>query len=250
MNILTSFETGSEKLSKQFAVLLDPDSYPPSKLGRMLDACNRGGADLILVGGSLLLHTRVDDFVAAVKAGTGLPVILFPGSPGQISRHADAILLLSLISGRNPDLLIGRHVEAAPLLRDSGLEVIPTGYMLIGSGNTTTAQYISNSFPIPGDKNGIAACTALAGQMLGMKLIYLDAGSGAREHVSAAMVSEVKAQLRIPLAVGGGIRSVETASGLATAGADIIVAGNALEEDPGLIAAMAGAVHAAASPDA
>ncbi len=250
MDVLKRFETAGGKGSKHFAVLLDPDSYPASRLGGMLDACNRGGADYILVGGSLLLHTRYDDFMAAVKAGTDLPVVLFPGSPGQISRHADAILLLSLISGRNPDLLIGRHVEAAPLLKDSGLEIIPTGYMLIGSGNTTTAQYISNTFPIPGDKDDIAACTSLAGQMLGMKLIYLDAGSGAEAHVTASMVSRVKAQINIPLVVGGGIRSVETACDLAAAGADIIVAGNALEADPGLIADMAAAIHAADNPAA
>jgi putative glycerol-1-phosphate prenyltransferase len=175
-----------------------------------------------------------------------IPTILFPGSPQQINSKADAILYLSLISGRNADLLIGQHVIAAPALKRSGLEVVPTGYMLIDGGAPTTASYISNTTPIPANKAEIAYCTAIAGELLGLKTIYMDAGSGARVPIAENMIEAVSQAIDIPLIVGGGMRSPEKAAANAGAGADIIVVGNALEKDPALVAEMVKAVHGAA----
>jgi putative glycerol-1-phosphate prenyltransferase len=170
-------------------------------------------------------------------------VILFPGSPSQISRYADALLYLSLISGRNADLLIGQHVISAPFVKKSGLEIISTGYMVIDGGAPTTVSYISNASPIPADKADIALCTAMAGEMLGMKTIYMDSGSGAKKAISEEMISAVAASIDIPLIVGGGIRDAEKAYLNCKAGADVIVIGNAIEKDPSLIKEMAAAIH-------
>jgi putative glycerol-1-phosphate prenyltransferase len=170
-------------------------------------------------------------------------VILFPGSPSQVTRYADALLYLSLVSGRNADLLIGQHVLSAPLIKQSGLEVLPTGYMVIDGGAPTTVSYISNASPIPANKKEIAQCTAMAAEMLGMKLIYLDAGSGARTPVTEEMVASVSAQIEVPLIVGGGITSAEKAAAICQAGADVVVVGNAIEKDRSLIQAISEAVH-------
>lgn len=217
---------------KGLAMLLDPDKVDEASLPAQLAQAESAGVDFFLLGGSLLTHGSVQYAAPLIKAHTSRPVVLFPGSVYQLSPEADAVLFLSLISGRNPDLLIGKHVEAAPLVRDMGLEVIPTGYMLIESGAPTTASYISNTFPIPHDKPDVAACTALAGQYLGLKLIYMDGGSGARRTVSSEMVAAVKRTTDLPIIVGGGVRKPEDATVLWKAGADLIVVGNALEEDP------------------
>ncbi len=228
---------------KLFSVLLDPDKYPEKEIPAVTERCEEAKVDILLIGGSLLLHKQLDNFVRYVKESTQLPVLLFPAGPQQISYYADGILFLSLISGRNPDLLIGRHVEAAPLLKGSSLEVIPTGYMLIGSENESTARYMSDTIPIPGEKNDIAMSTALAGQMLGLRMIYLDAGSGAKMPVSEKMLARVKQNITIPLLVGGGIRDAATAGALAKAGADMIVVGNILETKPELVQDISKAIH-------
>lgn len=227
---------------KQFAILVDPEQCDERVLKDLVDLANQAAVDYILVGGSLLVNDHLDKCIELIKSNTGLPVILFPGSEMQINGKADAILLLSLISGRNPELLIGKHVSAAPYLRASGLEILPTGYMLIESGNATTALYMSNTNPIPRSKDDIAVCTAMAGEMLGMKMIYMDAGSGAASPVPVSMISKVKAQLNVPLMIGGGINSAEIADERCRAGADIIVVGTAIEKDPGLIRDIAAAV--------
>lgn len=162
-------------------------------------------------------------------------MILFPGNSFQLSYNADALLLLSLISGRNPELLIGKHVMVAPYLKISPLEIIPTGYILIDGGKVSSVQYISNTAPIPADKNDIAACTALAGEMLGLKLIYLDAGSGANNPISSEMISTVSAQIQVPLIVGGGIKTPAKIIENFRAGADLVVIGNAVEKNPNFI---------------
>ncbi|TAG57186.1 MAG: geranylgeranylglyceryl/heptaprenylglyceryl phosphate synthase, partial [Runella slithyformis] len=167
-----------------------------------------------------------------------------PGSSLHIEPTADAILLLSLISGRNPELLIGQHVIAAPILKRSGLEVLPTGYMLVESGRSTTVSYISNTTPIPHDKPSVAACTAMAGEMLGLQLMYLDAGSGAQKPVSAAMIAAVRQAVDTPIVVGGGINSIDKAYAALEAGADVIVVGNGIEENPDLLPEIAQAVRA------
>ncbi len=220
---------------KQIAVLADPDKSDDRTLENLAKAAGDSGADYFFVGGSLLINNRLDACIKIVKDISGLPVVLFPGNTLQMSWKADAILFLSLISGRNAEMLIGRHVIAAPYLKLSPLEVISTGYMLIESGRPTAVSYMSNSDPIPHDKDDIAMCTAMAGEMLGMKLIFMDAGSGAINPVAPGMISQVKQSIDIPLMVGGGIRTPEKAAESAAAGADLLVIGNVFEKDPGKI---------------
>ena len=220
---------------KSLAILIDPDKAHPDAILDLLQQANQHGVDAFLVGGSLLKDDYIQQLVPLMKANTDIPVILFPGGVQQIVPSADGILFLSLISGRNPDLLIGQHVVAAPLLHQTDLEIIPTGYMLIESGRLTTAHYMSNTLPIPRDKADIATSTALAGEMLGLQLIYLEAGSGAQEAVPEEMIRSVSDHLSIPLIVGGGIRSAEAARQCWQAGADLLVIGSAIEKRPDLL---------------
>ncbi len=217
---------------KSLAVLLDPDKVEPETLPSFIQKAVLCGVDFFFIGGSLITNYRLDRLVEVIKENSSVPVVLFPGNSLHIEPSADAILLLSLISGRNPELLIGQHVTAAPLLKRSRLEIIPTGYMLVESGRTTTVSYISNTLPIPADKPDIAVCTAMAGEMLGLQTIFLDAGSGALRPVPADMIRSVSKAVDIPLIVGGGIDTIEKASAALNAGADLIVVGNAIERDP------------------
>lgn len=216
----------------QIALLLDPDECTQQTVQRRMEIANRLHVDFIFIGGSLVTSKQLDDCIAWVRSSTDLPLVLFPGNDSHISPEADAVLLLSLISGRNPDLLIGKHVQAAPLIRQYGLETISTGYMLIESGPLTSVQYMSNTTPLPRNKTNIALSTAMAGEMLGMKAIYLDAGSGAQDSVPVETVKAIRQHIDLPLLVGGGIRDAETASGLAQAGADILVFGTLAEKEP------------------
>jgi phosphoglycerol geranylgeranyltransferase len=228
---------------KSFAVLIDPDKVTKSLLDELILLSNEAKVDYFLVGGSLVISNHLDECVQHIKNNCAIPVILFPGSPSQISKDADALLYLSLISGRNPELLIGQHVVSAPFVKMSGLEIMPTGYMVIDGGAPTTVSYISNASPIPADKNEIAMCTAMAGEMLGMKLIYMDAGSGAKKAITEKMIEAVAKNISIPLIIGGGILEPEKAYLNCKAGADVIVVGNAIEKDASLIKQMAAAVH-------
>ncbi|TAH41350.1 MAG: geranylgeranylglyceryl/heptaprenylglyceryl phosphate synthase [Bacteroidetes bacterium] len=227
---------------KSLAVLVDPDKTSPSQCTLLAQEAGICGVDFFFVGSSILRQNHLQTCVEALKKTSSIPVILFPGNIMQVSSDADAILFLSLISGRNPELLIGNHVLVAPMIRASKLEVIPTGYMLIDSGAPTSASYMSQTFPIPHDKNDIAECTAIAGELLGLKAIYLDAGSGARFPIRADMVSAVRKAIKIPLIVGGGIKTAEKAIELCAAGTDIIVVGNAIESQPNLLNEIAGAL--------
>ena len=229
--------------TKLFALLIDPDKAVGADLKKLLDLANSVKIDLIYMGGSLLTENTLDQCISTIKEQTDIPVILFPGHPSQIHKKADAIFFLSLISGRNPELLIGQHVIAAPYLKRSGLEIMPTGYILVDSGRETTASYISNTKPIPADKADIAACTAMAGEMLGLKLIYLDGGSGAQNPVPNEMVSKIKENISLPLIVGGGIKTPEEAYNKCKAGADVVVVGNAVEADASLLFELVDAVH-------
>ena len=235
------------KGEKSFAVLIDPDKVNASSIKELTAMAVEAKVDFLFVGGSLVISDHLDDCIKAIRAHCSIPVLLFPGSPSQISREADALLYLSLISGRNPELLIGQHVISAPFVKKSGLEIIPTGYMVIDGGAATTVSYISNASPIPSDKADIAMCTAMAGEMLGMKLIYMDSGSGARKAISEEMIQAVFTQISIPLIVGGGIRDAEKAYLNCKAGADIIVVGNAIEKDPSLISEISSAIHSVTS---
>ena len=231
--ILAKVQHKTAKGIKQLAVLIDPDFE--QGLSKTVDICNRTQVDYIFVGGSLVTEGNTDRCVATIKQLTDIPVLLFPGSTMQLTERADALLLLSLISGRNPDLLIGKHVESAPFIKKSGLEVIPTGYMLVDGGKITSVQYISNTLPIPADKPDIAMATALAGELLGLQLIYMDAGSGAATPINEEIISRVKKHVSIPVIVGGGIRSTKHAVAAWNAGADVVVIGNAVEKDKTLI---------------
>jgi phosphoglycerol geranylgeranyltransferase len=243
MLIYEQLTKGKKEGKKAFAVLIDPDKVNPAQIAELCAIANEAAVDYLFVGGSLVVTNHLDEVVQNVKKETDIPVILFPGSPSQVSRYADALLYLSLISGRNPELLIGQHVISAPIVRQSGLEIMSTGYMVIDGGAPTTVSYISNAAPIPHDKNEIAVCTAMAGEMLGMKLIYMDAGSGARRPITETMISAVSSHINIPLVIGGGITSPEKAYLNCKAGADVIVVGNAIEKDISLLREMSDAVH-------
>ena len=228
---------------KYFAILIDPDKLKIGKIDQIIELAIAAKVDCFFLGGSLIVNDVLDDAIMCIKAACNIPVILFPGSSRQLSYKADALLFLSLISGRNPELLIGKHVESAPFLKISPLEIISTGYMLIDGGVATSVSYMSNTYPIPATKDDIAVCTAIAGEMLGLKLIYMDAGSGASNPISSSMIESVSGAIDIPLIVGGGISTAEKARKNVEAGADIIVVGNAIEKDPKLIMEIAAAVH-------
>lgn len=229
---------------KALAVLLDPDKVEQDALSDLLIRLDSQAVDFFFVGGSLVTNYSHAEVIATIRQYAKAPVVLFPGNSLHIEPTADAILFLSLISGRNPEFLIGQHVIAAPLLKKSGLEILPTGYMLVDSGAQTTVSYISGTVPLPHDKPSVAACTALAGEMLGLQLMYLDAGSGARQPVSAGMIAAVRAAVDAPIAVGGGINSGEKAYNAFKAGADLIVVGNGIEQDPDLLPQLSAVVRA------
>lgn len=228
---------------KLLAVLLDPDELGSEReLRDTVGIISASGVDLILYGGSLISGHNFETALHLIKSMTDIPVILFPGSALQVSDQADAILFTSLISGRNPEYLIGQQVLAAPVIQKAGIEVIPTGYMLIDSGRPTTASYVSNTSPIPHNKPEIAATTALAGEMLGMKLMYLDGGSGADNAVTHEMIAKVRQSITVPLIIGGGINTPEGLLDRFKAGADVAVVGTAAEQDPFVIRDMVMAV--------
>ena len=243
LTILQQIEQNRTAGKKSLAVLIDPDKIEDqTELVWLLKKGEESGVHYFFVGGSLITTNNFSQILSTIKSHTRLPVILFPGSNMQIDSEADAILFLSLISGRNPDLLIGQHVVAAPILKKLDIEILPTGYMLINAGNQTTVSYMSNTQPIPYDKASVAACTAMAGEMLGLRLMYLDAGSGAQVPVSNKMISMVRKSIATPLIVGGGINTRKKAEQVLEAGADIIVIGNGIEKEPALMTEVAGMI--------
>jgi len=245
-SIYESLLLKKQKGQKSFAVLIDPDKVDTQKIDKLTELAIDAKVDYLFVGGSLVISNHLDEVVQQIKKNCSIPVILFPGTPSQVSKYADGLLYLSLISGRNPELLIGQHVISAPFVKQSGLEIISTGYMVIDGGAPTTVSYISNATPIPADKNEIAMCTAMAAEMLGMKLIYMDAGSGAKRAITEDMIAMVAKCIEIPLVIGGGIKDPEKAYLNCKAGADLIVVGNAIEKDESLIREMSAAIHSSA----
>lgn len=239
MHVLSNIGLAKKEGNKLFSLLIDPDDTSGKGVESTAIAAAKAGVDLLFVGGSLLVNDRLFDTVQIIKANCDIPVVLFPGDNMQVVPNADAILLLSVISGRNAEMLIGKHVVAAPKLKNSGLEIIPTGYMLIDSGKPTTASYMSNTNPIPHDKDDIAACTAMAGEMLGLKTIFMDGGSGAQNAVSTSMIKRVSDHVDVPIIVGGGLKTPEMAKERFEAGATVVVVGNAIEKDGSLLAEMA-----------
>lgn len=240
MMILKSLVNKKERNVKSLAILIDPDKIKSEKsLGILLNVCKKSDVDYVFIGGSLIVNDTLNETVGFIKKNSEIPAILFPGSNLHIDKSADAILFLSLISGRNPDLLIGQHVAAAPILKNSNLEVLSTGYILVGNDANTTVAHFSQTSPIPTKKVEIAVCTAIAGEMIGMKLIYLDAGSGPKEEVPQEMIAQVKKSISIPLIVGGGINTTAKVYAAYQAGADMIVLGTAVEEKANFVKEVA-----------
>lgn len=233
--MISRFITNSiSKKIKLFALLIDPDRHTHESLTHLISLANKAKVDLLLIGGSLL-NNDIDATLNTIKQQTKIPTLLFPGSLLQITNKADGILLLSLISGRNPELLIGNHVVASAHIKRSNLEVLPTGYILIDGGKPTSVEYMSNTKPIPANKIDIAIATAMAGEMLGLKYIYLEAGSGAINSVNTSMIQGVRSNINIPLIVGGGIHTEMQVKEAIASGADIVVVGNAVENNPEML---------------
>ena len=219
------------KSDKLLAILLDPDKIVWKNLDNLISKINQSPATHIFIGGSLVKSIRSDELILKIKQNCNLPVVLFPGNPSQISKNADAILFLSLISGRNPDYLIQHHVNAAPTLKNSDLEIIPTAYILIESGGQTAVEKVSKTKPIDSNNIELVINTAIAGEMMGNKLIYLEAGSGANKAVPLEMIKKVSQNTNIPLIVGGGIKDLEGIQNAYDSGATLVVVGTAFEND-------------------
>ena len=242
--LLTQLETNTRQGKRSLGILLDPDKITDNaSCLRVINMCIENKVDYLLVGGSLMTRNNFSQIIHLIKSNSSLPVIIFPGSYYQIDTQADAILFLSLISGRNPEFLIGQHIIAAPILKRTTLEVIPVGYMLVNSGPATAASYISNTTPIPTDKISIAVSTAMAGEMLGLRCIYMDAGSGAEKPVPQKLIAAVKKNINVPLIVGGGINSVSKAVQALEAGADTLILGNSVEQNPELLLEVSDRIH-------
>lgn len=237
--VLNSFQSLHAQRRRAFAVLLDPDKIVLDSFPAFVQEADALGIDFFFVGGSLITSSIMADVIDSIRLYSKIPVVLFPGSNLHVDTRADALLFLSLISGRNPEFLIGQHVVAAPMIRKSGLETLPTGYLLVDAGQQTTASYISNTTPLPHDKPAVAACTAMAGEMLGLQLMYLDAGSGAKRPVPAEVIAAVRQSVSVPIIVGGGINSSQKAKEALLAGADILVVGNGIEQNPDLLPEIA-----------
>lgn len=243
MSIYQHITSSKKNNSKLFAILIDPDKQDNNQLTEIIKKANDAKVDLFFVGGSLLIDDRLDQCIKTIKENSKIPLLLFPGNAMQVSNKADGILFLSLISGRNPHMLIGQQVISAPILKKTALEIISTGYMLVDSGEATAVSYMSNTTPIPHSKDNIAAATAIAGEMLGLKILFLDGGSGAKKAISTKMIKAVSNQINIPLITGGGITTATKAIENCEAGADIIVVGNAIEKENELISQIAEAIH-------
>lgn len=243
LSVLQTFQNLKAEKKHAFALLIDPDSASINQIEYLAMEAKASKVGFVFVGGSIMVSNKVRECVDALHAEGDMPVVLFPGNPNQVVNNADALLFLSLISGRNSELLIGQHVAAAPHIIQSGLEVISTGYMVIDGGVPTTVSYMSHSFPIPNNKPDVALCTAWAGELLGKHVIYMDAGSGAKVPISETMIEKVASNIRLPLIVGGGIKTPEKVQSNCKAGAQVIVVGNAIEKEKGLLKELSLAVN-------
>ena len=212
--------------------LLDPDAKNDDGLKKMVQLVNDSDFDAIFVGGSLISDNEFESRIKTVKDNSDLPIIIFPGSSNQLSRYADALLFLSLISGRNPQYLIGEHVKSAPIIHNMKLETIPTAYILLDGGVRSSVEIMSNTSPIPMNKHDIILAHALAGEYLGNKLIFFESGSGAKDHAACEIISIISKQIQIPIIVGGGVNTLEAAAKLVSSGASYIVSGTQIEKLP------------------
>ncbi|MBT8400954.1 MAG: geranylgeranylglyceryl/heptaprenylglyceryl phosphate synthase [Rhodothermia bacterium] len=246
-SVYDRLRTISTQKGAGFIVLIDPDRISEKDVPDFVEMCESADADAFFVGSSILCHPDFDRFVRVLSQSASIPVVGFPGSVNQLSPALDAILFLSVVSSRNPEYLFGQHVHAAPVIRSMEIEPIATGYMLVDCGKTTTAQYVTHSMPLPQDKPDVAAATALAAEMMGMKLLFADGGSGAKGNVAEPLISAVSEICNVPLMVGGGLRSPNDVARKVQAGADFVVVGTAIEARPdrGFISEMAAAAHIA-----
>ncbi|MFA6468860.1 MAG: geranylgeranylglyceryl/heptaprenylglyceryl phosphate synthase [Bacteroidota bacterium] len=245
MSIFERFLASSKSKGAGYFVLIDPDKIAPEKLPSFVEQATVAGVDAFLVGGSLIVDDSFEQCIRTIKKHTNVPVVIFPGGVMQISKEADALLFLSLISGRNPEHLIGSQVLAAPIVKKIGLEAISTAYMLVESGKITSAEFMSNTRPLPRHKPDIAVAHALAAEILGFKMIYLEAGSGAEQSVPDEIIAAVSNYCSVPLIVGGGLRTPEEAHKKVRAGAQFIVTGTVLEKNSNasLVKEFAAAIH-------
>ena len=243
MSFLQSLTDIIESRGASYAILIDPDKNNQESILSQVEVANCSNVDAIFVGGSLMMDMNYNDRVEQIKELSNIPVVLFPGGVNQINKYFDAILFMSLLSGRNPHYLIGEQVVSAPIINDLKLEAIPTGYILIEGGAISSVEFMSGTRPIPMDKVDIVVAHALAGQFLGMKLIYLEAGSGAKNPVSTNIIKKVKTAIDIPIIVGGGIKSPEIAEKSVQAGASIIITGTIIEQDYNCMVEFADAIH-------
>lgn len=235
MSFLKAIQENKKTNRKAFALLLDPDKLDTGRCRRIVRSGAESGVSFFFVGGSLITNSFLPEVINIIRSESDIPAILFPGSPLQIDTSADGVLFLSLISGRNAEFLIGQHVLAAPILKNASMEIIPTGYILVDCGTPTSVSYMSNTMPVPYEKSVIATSTALAGEMLGLKLIYLDGGSGARKPVSVDMIAAVSQTVSVPVVAGGGLDTSAKAATALKAGADLVVIGNAAENNPSIV---------------
>lgn len=227
---------------KGYFVLIDPDRQTPSEAGGLAKLAEENGADAVMIGSSIILEGTLDETVQEIKKTSKLPVILFPGASAHLSEYADGVFFMSLLSGRNPDFLITEQVKAAPAIYRSGLEAIPMAYLLVSSGKMTSVEFMSNTKPLPADKPDIAVAHALAAKYLGMKVIYLEAGSGAKESIPETLIAAIRKYVDLPIIVGGGIRDPKVAAGKIRAGANFVVTGTAIEKDPKVMQEFAKAI--------
>ena len=230
-NIYQNILAAKEENKKLLAILIDPDKTKVEEIENLSQKINESTATHIFIGGSIVEQICIDSLIIEIKKYCHLPILIFPGHPSQISNEADGILFLSLLSGRNPDYLIEHHINSVDILTNSTLEIISTGYILIDGGNETAVQRVSQTLPIENTNIELAYKTAKAGEYLGKKLIYLEAGSGANQHISLEMVSFISKNISVPLIVGGGIRNLTKIEEIFKAGADLVVIGTAFEND-------------------
>ncbi|RPH05872.1 MAG: geranylgeranylglyceryl/heptaprenylglyceryl phosphate synthase [bacterium TMED46] len=243
MSVFDDLITDVSKKGAAYVVLIDPDRNDEDSIQDRVQKANISGVDALFVGGSLMMDSKCVDRVRLIKSYSNIPVIFFPGGVGQLNPYYDAMLFMSVISGRNPHYLIGEQVISAPLVKDMDIETIPTGYLLIDGGAGSTVEFMSGTRPIPMDRVDVTVAHALAGQYLGMKLIYLEAGSGAKYPVSSSLIGAVNDMIDVPLVVGGGIKTPEVAAELVQSGASIIVTGTVIEDEVSRMKEFSNAIH-------
>ena len=243
MSVLSKLNDCVEKKGAGFIVLIDPDKKNDKNIDQLVEKAHQNGVDAIFVGGSIIMDGLYHKRVERIKSISEIPVILFPGGVNQINKHYDAMLFMSLLSGRNSHYLIGEQVIAAPIVKDYGIETIPTGYLLIDGGSPTTVEVVSGTKPLPSNQPDIIVSHALAAQFLGMELIYLEAGSGALNEVPGDVVRKVADEINIGLIVGGGIRTPEDANSIVNSGASFVVIGSAIEKSAELMEEFSSSIH-------